>query len=101
MRALQKVVITAATVGGLVALGAGSAYAADHNESRYGRTQSSLTRSLGQEELLAAVNQALGVGEVNQGNQAVGTDGRVNQVNQAIGTTGRANQANQAIGTGR
>ncbi|WP_077801091.1 hypothetical protein [Streptomyces sp. JHA26] len=42
MRMLQKAVITAATVGGLAALGSGGAYAADYSVSHCGGTQSSV-----------------------------------------------------------
>jgi hypothetical protein len=39
MLMLQRVVIAAATVGGLVALGSGSAYAANYSDSGYGGTR--------------------------------------------------------------
>ncbi|MEU6808971.1 hypothetical protein ABZ920_08185 [Streptomyces sp. NPDC046831] len=148
MRKLQKVVITAATVGGLVALGSESAHAAGHSGPRHGSTQPPLVGGLVHPQLVRTsraaslfdgvlqaprqekrapggrglktvkasqqkgradvpagavnqLNQAIGVGRANQGNQAVGADGRVNQLNQAIGVgqVNQANQANQAVGT--
>ncbi|WP_328888542.1 hypothetical protein [Streptomyces sp. NBC_00316] len=93
MRKLQKVAITVAAVGGLVALGAGSSYAADYSDPPCGRTQPRPAIGLLDDMAPQAPQPA-----VNQANQAVGNAGRTIQVNQAIGNTGKTNQANQAVG---
>ncbi|WP_406104033.1 hypothetical protein OG698_17970 [Streptomyces sp. NBC_01003] len=127
MLMLQKVVIAAATVGGLVALGSGSAYAADYGDSVYGGTrpfaavgllgdatpqaqeraekkreaqEKSILRTVGLPDGLLEVPRQLAgttTGGTNQNNQVNGVSGGVNQNNQSISVSGGVNQNNQSI----
>ncbi|MGW4387376.1 hypothetical protein [Streptomyces sp. NPDC004685] len=119
MLMLQKVVIAAATVGGLVALGSGSAYAANCSDSGYGGTRPFVAAGLLGDVTPQAQQPAEGKTGAQEKKASKGVnrttawranaqmrgvlrtvgllDGLLEVPRQPVGTTGGVNQNNQTV----